>query len=370
MTRSGANIIRWTWRSPAKINLHLAVAPPGGDGFHPLRSWFVTIGLVDVLRFELLFGNLSERFDATNADATNANSGAQIGRVSRLGSSFTVCLDSDDPRVPMGRSNLIVRAIDAMTGSTFERLSGERLSGSLRVMLEKRIPMGGGLGGGSGNAATTMLAMRRMMEDLGIEGEGSSSGGDESASGSLPDGDVATAAGLGSDVPFFLSAPSAEVWGRGEFLRTAPAPRCGGVLLILPPFGVSTPAAFRRLDELRPTAPGDVVDPLPIDDWSKLDAESLGRVLRNDLELAAFDLVPELGRLRDRVESALGRSVRMSGSGSSLFAIFDDEEEAESAANQMERRMPLMEDGRSVSYLGLPLARDVPSCVGVEAMDE
>jgi 4-diphosphocytidyl-2-C-methyl-D-erythritol kinase len=221
--------------------------------------------------------------------------------------------------------------------------------------------------------------MRRIFDDLGIESDDpsdrSSDQQDRTASStpvpdSEPDRYAHVAAGLGSDVPFFLNAPSAEVWGRGEFLRTAPAPRCGGVLLILPPFGVSTPAVFRRLDALRPTAPLDLVDPLPINDWAKLDAMSLGRMLRNDLERAAFDLVPELGRLRHRVEATLGRAVRMSGSGSSLFALFDSEEEAESAAMQMEDALPVMDDGRAVGYLGLPLGRDVPSCVGFESMGE
>ena len=135
------------WRSPAKINLHLRVGGPGPDGFHPLMSWMVTVGLFDKLSFE--FEGWLDR--------------------------SSVRLTSDDSAVPMDGSNLICRAIDiwrknraadakkdpqrSNRGKLFRqhRLVGGH--GWISVSLEKRIPSGGGLSGGSSNAATTLCVL-------------------------------------------------------------------------------------------------------------------------------------------------------------------------------------------------------------------
>ena len=282
--------------SPAKINLHLRVAPPDATGFHPLRSWMVTVGLHDALR----------------------------GTVANSASGISLHIEGD-ASLAADATNLVHRAAVAlrpMRGLTFE--------------LMKRIPSGAGLGGGSGNAATALVLVNTLLEQNRSREE-------------LHE----VAATLGSDVPFFLHAPSAIATGRGERLESCPPPRPQSALLILPPFGVSTPAAYRTLDQLRPTTDTDVLAAFDVDVWSSLAALDLLPRLRNDLERAAFGLEPRLGALRIDVQRTVDRTVRMSGSGSTLFTLYDDIEAAEAAAAVVLSRFS------GLRALAVPLGRDV-----------
>jgi 4-diphosphocytidyl-2-C-methyl-D-erythritol kinase len=117
--------------APAKINLHLRVGPVNRQsGFHPLMSWFCTVGLFDTLLIEQ---------DSHSAVAFS--------------------LTCDDPALPCDATNLVVRAADALRRSAGE--NGQALS-KIRAQLQKRIPAGGGLGGGSSDAARTLLGLNRM----------------------------------------------------------------------------------------------------------------------------------------------------------------------------------------------------------------
>jgi 4-diphosphocytidyl-2-C-methyl-D-erythritol kinase len=256
-----------TWHAPAKINLHLRVGPVRPDGFHPLLTWMTTVGLYDRLT------------------ATRTNDGE-------------LSMTCDDTSLPADGSNLVVRAAKAL-GVT-----------GVRLHLAKSIPHGGGLGGGSSDAATLLLRLNELFE-LGH-------GVDQLAE---------LAGTLGSDIPFFLHGPSSVCRGRGEIVRPVPPPaRARWALLILPGIPVPTPAVYRQFDAMRLGA--DVESEPDWAAWADMPAELLMRELVNDLEKPAFALRPDLGRLRDECENAIGRTVRMSGSGSTLFSLFDQESEA------------------------------------------
>jgi len=296
-------------RAPAKINLHLRVGPPRTDGFHPLLSWMTTVSLFDTLTFA-----------STTAPG--------------------VSLRCDDPRLPTDESNLVGKAARLLL-SQLPR-EQQRAVGGVEISLQKRIPSGAGLGGGSSDAATTLLALNALWKL------------DQTPS-QLND----LAAKLGSDVPFFLHGRSSICTSRGEVVVPIATPHAKWAILVLPEIHISTPAAYKWFDELnlrvagepardsvsdetrRASSPATREEVLEWDDqppwhqWAQLSARLLLPRLINDLEQPVFSLVPELGQLRQRVESIVDRPVRMSGSGSSLFTLFDTREEAESAAHNV-----------------------------------
>lgn len=285
--------------SPAKLNVHLRVARPSPDGFHPLLTWMCKISLFDTLTFE----------------RTNAS-----GRI---------VLTADDPSLACDEGNLIVRAARMLDAALRDAGEASRLEESgLAIHLQKRIPIGGGLGGGSSNAATTLLALDQLWE--------SRRGRDFLAE---------VAAKLGSDVPFFLHGSSSVCTGRGEVVRPIAPPAAGWACLCLPGLAMPTPQVYRQFDAMRsPTENEPLVsrtgsyggetnclDEPDWSDWAMLPADQLMSKLVNDLEPAAFALCPELREMQAKLERSIGRPVRMSGSGSTLFSLFDSEDEATQA---------------------------------------
>ena len=271
---------------PAKINLHLRVGPLRGDGFHPLLSWFCTTGLCDTLVLE--DGGLPE----------NAADGGSL-----------ISLKCDQPDLPCDRRNLVVKVAEGW-GEEARRIEGARVR-PVRARLSKRIPAGAGLGGGSSDGARTLAGLdslwnvNRSANDL-----------------------SAFAARFGSDLSFFFFAPSAICKGRGEIVEPAPRPRPRSALLALPPIVMPTGDVYRTFDAMRLGTLEDVNREPDWLTWSSLDASALLTRLVNDLEAPAFAISPELARLRRELEAALGRPVRMSGSGSSLFTVYDAAEES------------------------------------------
>jgi 4-diphosphocytidyl-2-C-methyl-D-erythritol kinase len=264
--------------SPAKINLHLRVGPLGVDGFHPLLSWMCTTGLHDVMEME-------ER-DKPGIDL----------KCDRLG-------------VPVDETNLIVRA-----GRALDENHGAG------VILQKNTPMGGGLGGGSSNAAFALIAFNRIWHlNLPLS--------------TLTD----IGARLGSDVPFFLHGPSSICTGRGENVVPIAPPLPKWVVLIYPRLSVSTPQVYRRFDELNLGSTSAIQNQPDWSSWSKLPAAELLNSLVNDLEAPSFSLCPQLGDLQKQIENRIGRTVRMSGSGSTLFTLVDDGAEANETASEIQR---------------------------------
>lgn len=265
--------------SPAKINLHLRVGPPGADGFHPLLSWMCTVGLYDTIEME------AKREPG-------------------------VRLRCDRPDVPVDGSNLIVRAAEALRGPHM----------GADVTLHKKIPMGGGLGGGSSNAAFALQGFNQLW------------GLNHSTSRLAEIG-----ATLGSDVVFFLHGPSSVCAGRGERVTPIGRPLAKFAVLVFPKLSMSTPAVYRRFDEMK-LGSSEAIERQPDwKAWQQLPAEELLPWLKNDLEMPAFSLCPELGELRQRLERQIGRIVRMSGSGSTLFTLADDFAAAEAVAAHIRR---------------------------------
>lgn len=303
--------------APAKINLHLRVGPPTIDGFHPLLTWMCTVSLFDTLTF----------------------SPAEAG-----GEGPLVALRCDDPALPCDQTNLVARCAavlaeaiendrsrttreggDAPVGSSVAQraklvrgtegtAAGLKL-GRCSAALQKRIPTGAGLGGGSSDGARAMLALDRRW--------GAHLGADRLAE---------LSARCGSDLPFFFHGPSSVCTGRGQIVKPAPVPKAKWAVLVLPRMAMPTAAVYRRFDEMKLGDPTSLKRPLDVQAWAELPAAQLLPKLVNDLEAPAFALRPELAALRSAIESQLARPVRMSGSGSSLFTLFDGQTDARRAA--------------------------------------
>ena len=266
-------------RAPAKINLHLRVGPPRANGYHPLLNWMCKISLFDELEFE-------------------GGSGDRAGGC--------IELTCDDPAIPTGADNLIIKAATALGAA----------GRSANIKLLKRIPVGGGLAGGSSDAAHTLVGLNRLWTLNRTNAEL-----------------AATAARIGSDIPFFFSGPSSVCTGLGEVVRPIRPPNAKWAVLICPPYGMPTPKVYRRFDELGLGAKRAIEEEPNWQDWAESPAEKLLTLLVNDLEKPAFDLNPALGDLRVNWEKRLKRTVRMSGSGSTLFTLYDTPGLAEVARN-------------------------------------
>ncbi|HEY3744067.1 MAG TPA: 4-(cytidine 5'-diphospho)-2-C-methyl-D-erythritol kinase [Bryobacteraceae bacterium] len=242
--------------SLAKINLDLRVLHKRPDGFHELRTIFQTISLADRITIEYTPGAKKTLSIAGNVDIPN---------------------------------NLILRAAEAILKKT-------KAKGAIRFELDKQIPLGGGLGGGSSNAAAVLLALPVLL------------GGKPLPLPKLHD----LAADLGSDVPFFLYGGTALGLGRGTELYPLSDVLPARGLLVTPPVHVSTPAAFEALNrETGGTAPAIYLNP---QEW-----EACGK---NDFESAVYAQHPELRRAASALKRAGASTIRMSGSGSSIFGIF------------------------------------------------
>jgi 4-diphosphocytidyl-2-C-methyl-D-erythritol kinase len=312
-----------------------------------------TIGLFDTLSLT----------DSTAADSSpSSSSKANKTNQPTQDRSDGVVMTCDDASLPCDARNLAVKAavlyrrhlIDERTragragaaggsaGSPGKAVESPRTAAvsppskvdpeGLRVSihLQKRIPAGGGLGGGSSDAATTLLGLSRLW----VSSVGEADEGAEDARGFRE-----LAAKLGSDVAFFLFGPSSICSGRGEVVRPigAPVEQTGAkwVTLVLPPIAMPTPDVYRRFDAMNLGREQDVEQEPVWNEWVTLGSCSLLAKLVNDLETPAFALRPDLGDLRAAIEQTVGRIVRMSGSGSSLFTLFDSKEEAVVAASQI-----------------------------------
>lgn len=268
--------MRWNWSSaypaPAKINLFLHVTGRRPDGYHMLQTLFRFVGLHDTVRF------------VPRADDK------------------IVLLNPIDGVPP--ETDLTVRAAEAL-----RRAAGVRDGVSMH--LEKRLPMGGGLGGGSSDAATVLIALNSLWRLGGSQAELQSL--------ALP---------LGADVPVFVGGGAAFAEGVGEALTPVHLPPAW--YLIIHP-GVSVPTAvIFSFPQLRRDTPV-----MRSAEWSGALAQGVGA---NDLEPVAATLYPEvaaaLAWLNDQPET--GGRVRMSGSGACVFAVFDEA----ALAEQVLKRLP------------------------------
>lgn len=258
--------------APAKLNLFLAITGRRADGFHDLVSVVAPLAFGDTLH-------------AKPADGFS--------------------LECTDPQVPTDESNLVLRA-----ARLFAAAAGWR--GGAAFILEKKIPMGAGLGGGSSDGVAALRAMNQL------------------SGGKLPASSLADlAAQLGSDCPLFLMGGPVIMRGRGERVEALPAAaaaRLSGrrVLVFKPGFGVSTPWAYGRL------AAGGPASYLPPDQaearlaaWFSAAAPVDG-LLFNNMEPPVFTKFVALPVLLEQLHTRFGLNPRMSGSGSACFALLDE----------------------------------------------
>lgn len=268
-------------QSPAKVNWTLRVLGRRPDGYHEIESLVGPVTLFDELAFEFR---------------------GEPG----------VCLTCNRPDLPTDASNLVVRA-----GALLADKAGRPLGAVCRLV--KRIPVGGGLGGGSSNAAAALIALNRLW-------------GLHWPTVRLLD----LAAKLGSDVPLFLHGGPVIMRGRGERIEPATLAWNGWIALIFPQRAISTAAVYRAW---RPAeAPADSLSRLTC---GRLDAVACMEATFNMLEAPAFEVCEPLRKLRDALQAIALRPVRVSGSGSTLFTAFDVRPEAEAFVAQVERELGL-----------------------------
>ncbi len=265
----------------AKVNCSLRVLGKRPDGFHELDTIFQTVDLTDTMYF--LEGK--EKDGAAGEVSLTIEGGA-----------------SKD--LPADSSNLILRAANALR----ERFA---VRAGARIHLSKRIPIGGGLGGGSSNAAATLRALDSLWHL------------------NSSDADLhRLAASLGSDVPFFLLGGRARGTGRGEILESLLDGPEEWLVLVFPPFSLSTAAVY-----------GAFSAPALTDSAAQTNlraSDSGGGPDRNDLESAAESLRGELRGIRLALSDLGATSARLSGSGSTVFGVFGDEESARRAFEGLE----------------------------------
>jgi 4-diphosphocytidyl-2-C-methyl-D-erythritol kinase len=263
--------------APAKLNLFLHVTGRRPDGYHLLQSVFQLIDHGDTLDFDL-------RGDE------------RIVRVNEV------------PGVPE-EQDLIVRALHALQAE-YQRRHG-RLPPGIDVRIAKRLPMGGGLGGGSSDAATALMAANHLWQAGLLDAELMAIG--------LP---------LGADIPFFLFGETAFAEGVGEALQAVPGPDCWYVV-IEPGVSVPTAAIFTAPDLTRNTKPITVADFLGHETGST-DAVGFGK---NDLQDVAVKLFPPVAEAIEWLGNH--GAARMTGSGACVFSAFSTEQEAERVVQQI-----------------------------------
>jgi 4-diphosphocytidyl-2-C-methyl-D-erythritol kinase len=263
--------------APAKLNLFLHVVGRRPDGYHLLQSVFQLIDRSDTLHFDV---RDDERIVRT----------------------------TDVPGVPE-EQDLIVRALRALQAE-YERRHG-RLPPGLDVAVEKRLPMGGGLGGGSSDAATALMAANHLWQ------------------AGLTDAElIALGLPLGADIPFFLFGETAFAEGVGEALQAVAGPDCWYVV-IEPGISVPTVAIFTAPDLTRDTKA------ITISDFSRRHVESNDLIGfgKNDLQDVAARLFPPVA---EAIEWLGGHgAARMTGSGACVFCAFSTEQEAERVLKQV-----------------------------------
>jgi 4-diphosphocytidyl-2-C-methyl-D-erythritol kinase len=257
--------------APAKINLSFEIKGRREDGFHEIETLMAPISLADRL--------IIERSQATNG----------------------IQFSCDDSSLPGGDDNLVVRAARLFQQRTQSREG-------IEIVLEKKIPHGAGLGGGSSDAATTLLGLNELFETRLEQKEL-----------------FALAAQIGSDVPFFILGSTATCRGRGEIVEPARLPARFNLLLVKPDFGVPTPWAYQRWKDSRE---------LPGASYAAQDFSGVRFV--NNLERPVFEKFVLLGylktwlRLQPEVSVAL-----LSGSGSTVFAVLRDGADRDQVAERI-----------------------------------
>ena len=262
------------FKTPAKINLGLHIHKKREDGFHELETLFQMVAWFDEIEME----ETSEKVE----------------------------LFCDTPGVPNDENNLVMKAVRVLQNRFPEKCGG------VKIRLKKNIPFGAGLGGGSGNAAGTLLALNHLW-DL-----------------NLPREELTQmASSLGSDVPFFLMSPCAIGRGKGEILEPIENPISFYILMIYPGFPIATPWVYGNL-KLKLTKAENNISILT-NFLMRSEFVQLGAALFNDLELVVIKRYPEILQIKNELLSLGAEGALLSGSGSTVFGIFENPEIAKKA---------------------------------------
>jgi 4-diphosphocytidyl-2-C-methyl-D-erythritol kinase len=283
----------------AKVNLHLEVLQAREDGYHNLLSVMASVGLYDLLKldeFELSTG------PSGDVDVTIITKGGRQRAVF--------------DKVPVEK-NLITKAVNA-----YCRRIGK--TARIVVSVEKNIPAGGGLGGGSSDAAAMLRLLERVIGPVGEEVL------------------YSIAESIGADVPFCLKGGIALCEGKGEIIETLDP--IGGYTVLIANDGthVDTGAAYRMIDGLR------------ADGWKSRDVREtktelkrifksgvladLNRTASNDFEIPVFAAYPQISRLKDMVRDCGAVFSTMTGSGSTVIGLFDDDHSAQQAGEYLKSK--------------------------------
>lgn len=295
-------------RSFAKINIGLRIGPRREDGFHELRTIYQTIALADIVRVD-------------------ASRGVGIE------------IYCKDPRVPADETNTCWRVADRF-------LRAIKTRSRIRITIEKRLPVQGGLGSASSNAVATLLGLERAMKKQ-----------------LAPDERLRIAAEVGSDLPLFLIGGTVLGTGRGEqvfAMQDLPSFPC---VIATPDVGVSTPVAFadwdkRKHEHEKLTSQngfctmntfshsvyewfsGTSYSPtgVPAKGWDRAEALLLDLVrtgIENDFESVIFPKYPAIREVKRALEKSGAKYVSLSGSGSAVYGLFGDAADAEKAAKSL-----------------------------------
>ncbi len=257
-------------KSYAKINLALDVGAKRPDGFHEIQTIFYQISLADQLEF-------------------------------KLAAAGSLRLEILEGSAPSGSDNIIFKTADRFLPPDT----------GLEIRLRKRIPMQAGLGGGSSNAAATLVALQTMFKQ-----------NDDMASSALS---------LGSDVPYFLKGGIARGDGRGELLTPIASNLMLHLLLVKPAIGVPTAWAYAEIDREQSCGKRNFTHNVQ----TALEAGNRQDVLKslgNDFESAVLRRFPEIGRLKTRLEQVGAEAALLTGSGSVVFGVFPSMHDAMEAA--------------------------------------
>ena len=262
--------------APAKINLTLRVLGRRPDGYHELESVVARVSLCDQV-------------------------------IVRKCSAPGIMLTCDRPDLPVDANNLAYRAARLL-------LADANVEQGLEIELRKQIPPGAGLGGGSSNAATTLELVNQLC-------------GINYSTERL----AALGGQLGADIPLFLWPSPSVMRGIGHDVETLSRGLQGGVVLVLPEIHCSTADVYRAWKALQESegAPAGEIEK------AMGDPERLLQLCGNDLEPAAFRVVPALAELGAKLRDVAGQPVRMSGSGSAFFTITPDETRAAELAQRL-----------------------------------
>lgn len=286
-----------TINNSAKINLFLDILRKRPDGYHDVRTLLVPIDIYDTITIERTI--------------------------------FGINVSCDVPGVPEDNRNLAYK-----TAELFMNIAG--INSGVKISIQKTIPVAAGLGGGSGNAAATLLAMDRLFGNP------------------LPQEELfALGAKLGADVPFFIENKPVYAVGRGdEFISQVELP-CIHIVLVNPKFEVSTAWAYGNLSLCEDLSCDRVKCMLT----SINSPEDAALLMRNSLEEPVIRKYPVIAKIKDDLKSAGAISALMSGSGPTVFGIFKNQQSAFLAKEQLNLAMPdyLVIQTKSISMAQSPI---------------